>query len=206
MAGMGDVAVARDLVRRVHHDHALAQVVREHAGSFAEHGGLADPGATHDQDRLPGLHEVTDDLDRAVDGPPDPARQPDDLAAPVPDRADPVERALDAGPVVVAERADLLDDQRDVGLGHLAVEKRDLGVGEARLRDAAQVQHDLDERRLVGQSMDRGHDLRRQRAEERIEVVDQLAGRMVSHSLPFSGWPAPWPARRRGPGSPSSGA
>ena len=62
--------------------------------------------------------------------------------------------------------------------------ERDLGVGEACLRDAAQVQHDLDERGLVGQGMDRRHDLRRQRAEERIEVVDQLAGRMVCHSLP----------------------
>ncbi len=200
---VGDVAVAGDLVRRVHDHDALAQVVGQDAGGLAQHRRLADARAAHDEDRLPGLHEVADDLDRAVDGPPDPAGQPDDLAGPVPDRADPVERPLDAGPVVVAERADLVDHQRDVGLGHLAVQEDDLAVGEARLRDAAQVQHDLDEPARVGQGMDRRHDLRRQRAEQRVEVVDHLAGRMLSHALPFSGSPAPGPARRRGRASPS---
>src|SRR6185295_5939328 len=113
---VGDVAVARDLVRGVDDDDALAEIVGEDPGGLAEHRRLADAGPAHDQDRLPGLDEVVDDLDRPVDRATDPERQPDDLAAAVPDRADPVECPLDAGPVVVAEAADVLDDVGDVGL------------------------------------------------------------------------------------------
>jgi hypothetical protein len=112
IAGCGDVAVAGDLVRGIDHDDPLAEVVGEHARGLTQHRRLADARSTHDQDRFPGLHEVRDDLDRAVDGPPDAAREPDDLAVAVADRADAVERALDAGPVVVAERADVVDDER----------------------------------------------------------------------------------------------
>ena len=60
-----------------------------------------------------------------------------------------MERPLDAGPVVVTERPDLVDDQRDVVLGNLAIEENHLAVGKARLRYATEVQHDLDELGLV---------------------------------------------------------
>ena len=176
-----DVAIAGNLVRRVDHHDALAQVVGEDPGGFPEHRRLADPGATHDEDRLPGLHEVVDDVDRAVDGPPDAAREADDLPGPVPDRADPVERPLDAGPVVVAERADLVDHVGDVRLVDLAVEQGHLAVREAGLRPAAEVHHDLDEVAPLRQGMDRRDDLGRQGGEEDVEVVDQFAGAPVGH-------------------------
>ena len=124
-----DVAVARDLVGRVHDDDALVQVVREHAGGLAQHRGLADARAAHDEHRLPGLDQVVDDLDGAEDGAPDAAGQADDLAAAVADGGDAVERPLDARAVVVAERADVLDHGLDVGLGDLAVEQDDLAPG-----------------------------------------------------------------------------
>ncbi len=172
---VGDVAVARDLVAGVHDDDALAEVVGEDAGRLAQHRGLADPRAAHDEDRLPGVHEVADDLDRPVDGPADPAGEADDLAAPVPDGADPVERALDAGPVVVAEGPDLVHDLADVRLGDLAVEERHLAVGEARLGPPAEVHHHLDQVGALWQGMERGDDLRRERREERLQVVDRFA-------------------------------
>ena len=174
-----DVAVAGDLVGRVDDDDPLAEVVGEDAGRLAEHRRLADAGPAHDQDRLPGLDEVVDDLDRAVDGPPDPAGQPDDLAVPVADRADPVERPLDPGPVVVAERPDVVDDVGDVGLADLAIEQRHLAVREARLRPAAEVEDDLDEVLLGGQRVDGLDDLRRQRREE------QRRGRRSPRVDPF---------------------
>ena len=121
---MRDVAVAGDLVAGVDDHDPLAHVVGQDAGRLAQHRRLADARPAHDQDRLPGLDEVVDDLDRAVDGPPDPAGQPDDLAVAVADGADAVERPLDAGAVVVAERPDVLDDEGDVGLADLAIEQR----------------------------------------------------------------------------------
>ena len=116
-----------------------------------------------------------DDLDRPEDGPTDAARQPDDLAVAVADRADAVERPLDARAVVVAERADVLDDVRDVRLGDLAVEQRDLGIRVARLGPPAEVHDDLDQLLPVGQGVDRRDDLRRQRGEQDVEVVGRLA-------------------------------
>ena len=170
-----DVAVAGDLVGRVDHDDALAEVVGQHPRGLAQHRGLADAGPAHDQDRLPGLDEVVDDLDRAVDGAADPARQADDLAVPVADRADPVERALDARAVVVPERADVVDHEGDVGLGDLAIQQADLGIGEASLRATAEVEHDLDERLAIRQGMHGLDDLRRQRRQHRVEIVDRFA-------------------------------
>ncbi len=170
-----DVAIAGDLVGGVDHDDPLAHFVSQNAGGLAEHGRLADPGPTHDQDRLAALDEVLDDLDRPVDRPPDPARQTDDLAVPIADGADPVEGPLDAGPVVVPERTDVVDHVEDVGFRDLPLEEDHLAVGEAGLRQAPEVEDDLDEIGRVRQGMDGRHDVRRQRGQEDVEVVDRFA-------------------------------
>jgi hypothetical protein len=179
---MGDVAVPGDLVRGVDHDDALAEVVGQDAGGLAEHRRLADARPAHDQDRLPGLDEVGDDLDRAVDRAADAAGEPDDLAVPVADRADPMERPLDPRPVVVAERPDVLHDVADIRLGDLPVEQDHLGVGEARLRRASEVHDDLDDGGGVVEGVDRRDDLRWERAEEGVQVVDRLAAGTVVRS------------------------
>ena len=122
-ARVRDVAVAGDLVAGVDHDHPLAEVVGQHAGHLAQHRRLADAGAAQQQDALPALDDVADDVDRAEDGPADAAGQADHLAGPIADGGDAVQGALDAGAVVVAEGADALDDVGDVGLDDLAVEE-----------------------------------------------------------------------------------
>ena len=171
------------------------------------------PGPAHDQDRLPGLDEVVDDLDRAEDGAPDPAGQPDDLAVAVADRADPVERPLDAGAVVVAERADVLDDvarcrpRRSRARGGVTSP-----IGEARLRAAAEVDHDLDERRPVRRA--RGRPRRSRAAAPRAAAsrssIDSRCRSsdptLASTSSGYRTRPARGPARRRGRGFPSSAA
>ena len=56
-------------------------------------------------------------------------------------------------------------------------------VGEARLRPPAEVHHDLDQGLAVGQRVDRRDDLRRQRREQGVEVVDRFALAIVgSHA------------------------
>ena len=46
---MRNVAVAGDLVRRVHNHNALAELRGENARRLAEHGGLTNTWAAHDQ-------------------------------------------------------------------------------------------------------------------------------------------------------------
>ena len=150
-ARMRDVAVAGDLVGGVDDHDALVQVVGQDARRLAQHGRLADARPAHDQHRLARLDEVLDDLDRAEDGAADAAGQADDLAVAVADGGDAVERPLDAGAVVVAERADVVDDVLDVLFGDLALEQLGLAAAaEARLRRAAEVHHDLDHVRALG--------------------------------------------------------
>jgi hypothetical protein len=155
-----------------------------------QHRGLADARAAHDEDRLPALDEVLDDLDRAEDGPADAAGEADGLAAPVADGADSVERALDAGAVVLAERADVVHDVLDVTVDDLALEQDLLPAApEARLRTAAQVHDHLDEIPIGGQLLDGGDDLGRERGEECVEVVGHLPTLDAGHGFSF-------PARR----------
>ena len=87
-AGMRDVAVAGDLVRRVDDHDPLAEVVGEDAGDLAKHRRLTDARPAEDEDRLPRLGDVADDVDRPEHRATDAARQPDDLAGAVADGAD----------------------------------------------------------------------------------------------------------------------
>ena len=81
------------------------------------------PGRPMISTLLPGLDQVLDDLDRAEHGAADPRSQADDLAAPIADGRDAVQGALDAGAVVLAERADVVDDVLDVLVADLAIEQ-----------------------------------------------------------------------------------
>ena len=114
-ARVRDVAVAGDLVGGVHDDDPLVEVVRQHARRLAQHRRLADARPAHDEHRLARTRRGRSiDLDGAEDRAPDAAGEADDLAAPVADGRDAVQRALDAGAVVLAERADVVDDVLDV--------------------------------------------------------------------------------------------
>ena len=109
-----DVAVAADLVRRVDDHDPLAQIVGQHARGFAQQRGLAHARATHHQDAAARLDDVADDGDRAEDGAADAAGDADDAAFAIANRRNAMQRALDAGAIVVAEDADALDDVLDV--------------------------------------------------------------------------------------------
>ena len=109
-----DVAVAADLVRGVDDHHPLAQVVGQHARRLAQQRRLADARAAHHQDAAARLDDVANDRDRAEHGAADAAGDADDAALAIADGRDAVQRALDARAVVVAERADALDDILDV--------------------------------------------------------------------------------------------
>src|SRR5438876_7811266 len=62
---MRDVSISADLIRGIDDYNALLHLVGEHAGALPQHRGLADPGATQEQDALSAYDHVLDDVDRA---------------------------------------------------------------------------------------------------------------------------------------------
>jgi len=175
--GMGDIAVAADFVRGVDDDDALVGVIGEDAGDFAQHGGLANAGAAEQEHTLAAENEVFDDADGAVDGAPNAAGDTDDLAPPVADAGDAVEGALDAGAVIEAEFADVVDDVEEVVLGDFLVGEDDFAAGVASLGQAAEVHDDFEEAgAALGLAQDVA-DAGGQGIKKKIEVVgDDLLG------------------------------
>src|SRR5947209_8536178 len=105
-----DIPIAANLVGGIDDDDALAEIVRQYACNLAQHGRLPHAGPAQEQDALPGLHDVLDDCDGAVDGTAEPKRQADDQTSAIPDGRYTVEGTLDACTVVLAERANAGND------------------------------------------------------------------------------------------------
>src|SRR5262249_33102667 len=103
--GVRDVAVARDFVGRVHDNHALVHLVREHAGTLTQQGGLSYARRADKEYALARLDEVFDDGDGAVHCPPNTAGQAHNIAATVANAGYAVQGALYSGAVVAAELA-----------------------------------------------------------------------------------------------------
>src|SRR6202022_3476829 len=102
-----------DLVRRVDDHDSLAQIVGQNARGFAQQRRFAHAWAAHHEDAAARLDNVANNGDRAIDRAPHAARDADDAAFAIADRRDAMQRALDAGPIVVAKNADALDDVLD---------------------------------------------------------------------------------------------
>ena len=98
-----------------------------------------------------------------------------------------MERALDAGAIVLAERADVVDHVLDVLLGHLALEQHLLATAtETRLGRPAEVHDDLDHVALGGNCADTVGDLGRQRHEQGLEVLGVSSGFLVHLAFIFA--------------------
>jgi hypothetical protein len=82
-----------------------------------------------------------------------------------------VERAFDAGAVVGAEIADVVDHKLEVLFGHLSAREDDFAARVARLWEAPEVHHDFEEVHTALALAQRFDDVRRQRFEQQIEVV-----------------------------------
>ena len=170
-AGVRNIAVTGDFVGRIDDDDALVHLVRQHPRGLAEQGGLADPGPSQQQQRLAAFDDVAQDGDRAEQGAPDPAGQPDDGPGAVADGRDAVQGALDAGAVVLPERPHVRRHVVQVLAHHLGLRQRRFAVRETRLGQAAQIKHDLQQVFALrvafqGYPKARGH-----HAQQQIQVV-----------------------------------
>ena len=99
-----------------------------------------------------------------------------------------MQRALDARPVVIAERPDAGRDKLEILRRHRRLVEDDLIVGEASLRLPAEVEHDLEQQALVIEPLDRPVDVRRERQEEQVQLC-RIGGRQpVMRSPQFVDW------------------
>ena len=211
-AGVRNVAVAGDLIRGVDDHHAPVEIVGQDARRLAQQGRLADARASQQQHAAAGFDHVAHDLDGAVDGAAHAAGEPDDLAQPIAQCRDPVQRALDPGPVVFRERADPGRHVVEVLARHRISTQLDRAPWEARLRLAAEVEHHFQQRREVVQRLDFIPHARRQHHEQQIEVVGDLyprgvTGRLHSSTCCYSSAGCkPLPLRRSPPAGPVAAA
>ena len=143
-AGMRNVAVAGDFVRGIDDDDALA-VFGKHARALAQHRRLSRRRGARAGRSTCRCAARRADVDRSVDGASDAARQPDDLAGAIADRADAMQRLLDAGAVVGAERRDARADVRDIFVRDRRVGKIREVVFETRLGRTPEIEHDFDD-------------------------------------------------------------
>src|SRR5450830_530666 len=144
-ATMRNVTIPADLIAGIDNDDAFFQRIADVPGSLAQQSRLAYARSAQYQDARAFLDEVFDDLDLAVQGAPDPARQSDHVVVPVPDGGNAMQRLLDSAAVVAVEFSNFSNDRVDVSLCHPALAKGNEVEFEPSFRDTSEVQHDLDE-------------------------------------------------------------
>ncbi len=167
--GVRHIAVAADLIGRVDNDHAPA--FRQDARGLAQQGGLAHARLAEDENAFAALDDVLDDFDGAVDGAPDAQRQPDDVAAPVADGRDAVQRALDAGAVVRVELADAFIDVCDVFCCDLRFTQHHFALDIACRGDTPEVNDDLEQPVVIVRLVNRVNYGFREYVKEGVQIV-----------------------------------
>jgi hypothetical protein len=135
-----NISVARDLIARVDDNHTAMKIVREHA----QHGRLTDSWPAQQQEAFARLDQIANDGNRSVDRAADAAREADNLAAPVPNRGDSMQRAFDACAVVVAKLTDSRGDVLDLLPGDIGFADVEFSVLEAGFGTSAEIHDDLD--------------------------------------------------------------
>src|SRR6267143_4332054 len=104
-AWMRDVAVTANLIGRVDDHDTFAELVREQSRTLAKHRRLADSRPAEQEDALAADDDVADDLAGAGNRAAHAHREPRDSTRTIADRGHAMQRALDAGAVVIAELA-----------------------------------------------------------------------------------------------------
>ena len=87
-----------------------------------------------------------------------------------------MQRALDAGAVIVAELTDVVGDVLQVGRGNRVVREQHLAPGHARLRLTTQIQDDLEQLARVYALMQRAGQVGRQGAREQLDLFVPVGG------------------------------
>ena len=146
---MRHIPIAGDFVGSVDDYHPFAGLVGQDPGHFPQHRGFAHAGPAQQQDVFVGQGQVFDDFDGAGYSAPGPAGNAHHLPLAVADGGNAMQGALHSGPVVIAEIAHLPHQIVQVVPADFPVIQNYISGGKAGLRNAAQIQHYLEEFRQV---------------------------------------------------------
>jgi len=165
------IAISADLVRRIHDDDALIQVVGEYSRRFSKHGGFADARTAHHEHTLARLNEVPDDRDRAEYGSTYATGKADDPVRSIADCRNSVECALDPSAIIVTKEPDAMNDVLEIFGNDRIARENHFTFRESTFRLAAQVHYHL-EKLFSSLDLEKWlRDTRRQDIEKSVKVV-----------------------------------
>jgi hypothetical protein len=114
-----DIPIATNLIGGIYNDDSLRFC--QDACRFTKQGGLTHAWAPQDEKGLTRLDDILDDIHRSVNGTPDPACEPDDMASPVAQTGYAMQCALEASPIIRVKLANSLDHMVQFGAGDFFV-------------------------------------------------------------------------------------
>ena len=142
--------------------------------------GLSDAGPAEQQQALSGFDDVAQNVHRAVHRAAHAARQPDNRVPAVPDAGNPMQRPLDAGAIVLGERAHAMDDIFDVFARDRLIAEVDRAAGKTAFGLTAEIHDDFDQILEIGLTVERILDVGRHDAEQEIEIVRDFLARQFA--------------------------
>jgi len=176
-----DVTITGNFVRSVDNDYPLVQFGGKDASAFSQQRGLPDAGPAQQQKAFSRFDHVAKHVDGAIDGPPDTARQSDNLISPIAKRGNTMKRSLDTGTIVFGKRSNAMCHVIEVFTRDRRVGKVNGPVREPRLGKTPQIQNDLDKIFEVRLLVKRSRQMWRHHLKQEIEVIrDFFTGHLVT--------------------------
>jgi hypothetical protein len=154
-AWMRNIAITADFVGSIDNNHTLDHFSGQDASGFAEKRGLSDSRTTQQQQALSGFDNISQDIHGAEHSAAHSTGQPNDDLAPVANRRDSMQRALDAGTIVECEGADTMSHILDVLSRDAQLAQINGSAWKTSFRRATEVHYDLDQVLQIGLSVKR---------------------------------------------------
>jgi hypothetical protein len=138
---------------------------------FAQQGGFAHARAAQDKQGFAGFDNILNDIHRAINSPPDPAGQTDNMPAPVAQAGDAMQGAFETGAVIGIKLTDPLDHVVQFGTRDFLIDQDLFALNIARRWDAPQVQDDLQQVIVIIGFVDGFDDIPGQYTQQGIQVI-----------------------------------
>jgi len=140
---MWNVSITSDFIAGVDHNDPLVQIIGQDTGNFPESCGFAHTGASHQQQRLTAVEQITHDCDCSENGSSNTTGEADHITAAITDGTDAMQCSLDAGTIISTELADPAHHLHKIVALQAATAKFNRTTWIARFRNPTEIEHDL---------------------------------------------------------------